>query len=103
MHRKQLLAAAILATLSLGIHADKMTAMKSGCMGCHQPDRATVGPSIQDIASKYGGNADVDALVAVVRKGKTADELTWGKIPMPASPAPEADVRTVISWMLAQP
>jgi cytochrome c len=102
MHRKQLLLAAIMATLSVGAHADKMTAMKSGCMGCHQPDRATVGPSIQDIAAKYGSDADVDALVAVVKKGKAANELTWGKIPMPASPAPESDVRTVIGWMLTQ-
>lgn len=53
MRRKQLLAAAIPATLSLGIHADKMTAMKWGCMGCHQPDRATMGPSIHGIAAKY--------------------------------------------------
>jgi cytochrome c len=102
MHRKQLLLAAMLATLSLGVDADKMTAMKSGCMGCHQPDRATVGPSIKDIAARYGSEGDVDTLVAVVKKGKAANELTWGKIPMPASPAPESDVRTVISWMLAQ-
>ena len=102
MLSKTVLLATVLASLSIGAQADKMTAMKSGCMGCHQPDRATVGPSIRDIAAKHGSDADVDALVAVVKKGKTADELTWGKIPMPASPAPEADVRTVISWMLAQ-
>ena len=67
---KQLLIAAVLATLSLGAQADKMTAMKSGCMGCHQPDRATVGPSIRDIAAKHGSGADVDALVAVVKKAR---------------------------------
>ena len=80
--------------------ADKMTAMRAGCMGCHQPDKATVGPSIQDIAAKHKGSSSVDDLVALVKKGKTADELTWGKMPMPASPASEADVKIVVEWML---
>lgn len=83
-----------------GTQADQMTAMKSGCMGCHQPDKATVGPAIKDIAAKFGSSADVDALVDTVKAGKTADQLTWGKVPMPASPAPRDDVRTVVEWML---
>jgi len=82
--------------------ADRMTAMRAGCMGCHQPDKATVGPSIADIATKHGAAGDVDQLVAIVKQGKTADELTWGKIPMPASPAAEADIRVVVEWMLAR-
>ena len=97
---KRLLAILILATVTGGAVADQMTAMKSGCMGCHQPDRATVGPAMKDIATKFKDNADVDALVAVVKKGKQASELVWGTTPMPPNPAPEADVRTVIEWML---
>ena len=81
--------------------ADQATAMKSGCMGCHQLDRKAVGPSIKDLAAKYSA-ADVDALVATVKAGRAAGELTWGAIPIPASPAPEADVKTVIEWMLTQ-
>lgn len=87
---------------SLPAAADQGTAMRAGCMGCHQPDRATVGPAIKDIAAKHRDSGNVDALVAVVKQGKAASELTWGSIPMPASPASETDVRTVVEWMLAQ-
>jgi cytochrome c551/c552 len=81
--------------------ADQATAAKSGCAGCHQMSIKTVGPSIKDIAQKYkGGN--VDQLVATVKAGRSGDQLTWGKIPMPPNPAPEADVRKVIEWMLSQ-
>lgn len=80
--------------------ADQALAMKSGCAGCHNMDMKTVGPSIKDIAAKHEAS-NIDELVAIVKKGKSASELTWGTIPMPASPAPEADVRKVIEWMLA--
>ena len=97
---KRLLAILILTTAAGVTLADQMTAMKSGCMGCHQPDRATVGPAMKDIAAKLKDNADIDALVAVVKAGKPASELVWGTTPMPPSPAPEGDIRTVIEWML---
>ena len=87
--------------ISAHANADQALSMKSGCAGCHNMEMKTVGPSVKDIAAKHkGGN--VDELVAIVKKGKSANELTWGTIPMPASPAPEADVRTVIEWMLSQ-
>lgn len=91
------LAAALIATPAI---ADKMTAMRSGCMGCHQPDKATVGPAISDIAARFKSAENIDELVAIVRKGKGPGELTWGKIPMPASQAAEADVKKVVEWML---
>ncbi|MBF0265866.1 MAG: c-type cytochrome [Gammaproteobacteria bacterium] len=81
--------------------ADQATAMKIGCAGCHQMAVKTVGPAIKDIAKKHNG-ANIDDLVKLVKSGKNADQLTWGTIPMPPSPAPEADVKKVISWMLQQ-
>jgi len=80
---------------------DQATAMASGCMGCHQLGNKTVGPAIKDIAAKYTA-ADVDTLVASVKAGRGPEALTWGSVPMPPSPAPEADVRTVVEWMLQQ-
>jgi cytochrome c len=81
--------------------ADQATAAKSGCAGCHQMSVKTVGPAIKNIAQKYK-SGDVDQLVATVKAGRSGDQLTWGAIPMPPSPAPEADVRKVIEWMLSQ-
>ncbi len=87
--------------LSTQTLADQATAIKSGCAGCHQMAVKTVGPAIKDIAKKYkGGN--VDQLVATVKAGRAGDQLTWGAIAMPPSPAPEADVRKVIEWMISQ-
>jgi cytochrome c len=83
------------------VSADQATAAKSGCSGCHQMAIKTVGPAIKDIAQKYKAG-DVDKLVATVKAGRSGDQLTWGAIPMPPSPAPEADVRKVVEWMLRQ-
>ncbi len=98
---KQLVLALLLASATGATLGNQMTAMKAGCMGCHQPDRATVGPAMKDIAAKFKDGADVDALVALVKAGKPASDLTWGSTPMPPSPAPEADVRVVVEWMLS--
>ncbi len=83
------------------VGADQATAAKSGCAGCHQMAIKTVGPAIKDIAAKHKGG-DVDALVATVKAGRAGDQLTWGTIPMPASPAPDADVKKVVEWMISQ-
>jgi cytochrome c len=86
--------------LPLSIQADQMTAIKSGCFGCHQPDKRLVGPSFKEIAARFT-SADLDTLVETVKNGRTHTDLTWGKAPMPPNPAPEADVRKVIEWMLS--
>lgn len=83
------------------VQADQALSMKSGCAGCHQMEMKTVGPSIKDIAAKHkGGN--VDELVARVKAGIPAGQTTWGQIAMPANGSPEADIRAVVEWMLAQ-
>lgn len=93
-----ILAGTLLAPVTV---ADQATAMKSGCAGCHQMDRKTVGPSINDIAAKLKGG-DVDAIVATVQAGRSAGELQWGTVPMPPNQSPEADIRKVVEWMLSQ-
>lgn len=79
--------------------ADQMAAMSSGCLGCHQMDIKTVGPAIKDIAKKHKGT-DIEKLVAIVKKGKSGDELTWGTIPMPPNNVPEENIRKAVTWML---
>ncbi len=56
--------------------ADQATAMKSGCLGCHQPTLKTVGTAIKDISAKYMGSADIDKLVFTIKTGHTGDQLT---------------------------
>lgn len=75
-------------------------AKTNACLGCHAIDRKLVGPSFQQIAGKYKGDAQAPArLVAKVRDGGSG---VWGAIPMPAHPRmSDADIRTVVSWVLA--
>ncbi|MBP0594562.1 c-type cytochrome [Paraburkholderia sp. LEh10] len=75
-------------------------ARNNACMGCHAVDRKLVGPSFQQVAERYKGNAGASALLA--RKVKDGGSGVWGAIPMPAHPAmSDADIRTVVDWVLA--
>jgi cytochrome c len=98
--KKHLIAGvAIALTISFTAHADQATATKSGCMACHKADAKLIGPSFKDIAGKYAGqDGVVDKLAATVKAGSPGGN--WGSVPMPASPAPIEDVKTVITWML---
>ncbi|MPW18835.1 c-type cytochrome [Paraburkholderia sp. CNPSo 3157] len=75
-------------------------ARSNACMGCHAVDRKLVGPSFQQVAEKYKGNAGAPAMLA--RKVKDGGSGVWGAIPMPAHPAmSDADIRIVVDWVLA--
>lgn len=86
------------ASASLQLH------YKAGCVACHFPDKKLVGPSYKDIAVKYKGRADaVPYLSSRVRKGGPGN---WGTIPMAPNDVTklsDADLKTLISWILATP
>lgn len=89
--------------LSSSVFASEAIATKSGCLACHTVDKKLVGPSYKDVAAKYKGKADAAAMLAdKVRKGGVGN---WGPppIPMPPNPADkisDADLKTVIQWIL---
>jgi cytochrome c len=71
------------ATLAAGaVHAQDVLKAK-GCLNCHEMDKKKVGPAYKDVAAKYKGNKDAEAmLVAKLKEGKghmkisaTDDEL----------------------------
>lgn len=81
--------------------ADAMSiAGKNACMGCHAVDRKLVGPSFQQIATKYKGDAQAQArLETKVRDGGSG---VWGMLPMPSHRTMDSgDIRKVVSWILA--
>jgi cytochrome c len=78
----------------------QVIAQANACMGCHAVDRKLVGPSFQQIAAKYKGDAQAPSKLA--RKVKDGGSGVWGAIPMPAHPAmSDADIQTVVAWVLA--
>ena len=100
---KLLTLAALAATgliLSAPALADSALAKKSGCLNCHAADKKVVGPSYQDVAKKYAGDAGAEAkLIAKVKKGGSG---AWGPIPMPANAqVKDEDIKTLVKWVMA--
>lgn len=102
--RKIALAAMMVTTLfAQSAAADQALAMRSGCLGCHKTDAKLVGPAFKDVATKYASEAGaVDRLAAKVKSGSTPGEpLIWGTVAMPPSPASEADIKGVLTWVMS--
>lgn len=75
-------------------------ARSNACMGCHAVDRKLVGPSFQQVAQKYKGDAQASAKLA--KKVKDGGSGVWGSIPMPSHPSMnDGDIKTVVAWVLA--
>jgi cytochrome c len=76
-------------------------AKKSGCLNCHEVDKKLVGPSYQDVAAKYKGDKNAQAmLIDKVKKGGSG---VWGPTPMPPNVlVSDADVKTLVEWVLSQ-
>lgn len=94
------IALAVAALASTPAFASKELASKNACMACHAVDRKMVGPSFQDVAKKYNGQKDAEAMLAgSIKKGGSGK---WGPVPMPAQAAlSEADAKTLSAWVLA--
>jgi cytochrome c len=88
------------AVLALPAQANDALAKKYMCLSCHTLDKKLVGPSYHDVAAKYKGDKGAEAkLVDKVKKGGAG---VWGQIPMPPNDkVPEADLRTLVKWILS--
>lgn len=89
---------ALVAAAACHAESPYQLAAKYGCLGCHAPDYAHVGPSFQQIAERYAHRSDaIEVLVLSARRGSAT---VWGETPMPADLAPESDVQQIVSWIL---
>jgi len=105
--KKMLIAVATAAGVLLGSTAHaavdaakaKQLAQKYNCLACHAEDKKLVGPAYKDVAKKYKGDAGAEArLIAKVKAGGSG---VWGAIPMPPNNVPDADVKTLVEWVLS--
>jgi cytochrome c len=84
----------------LDLKAGLALMQKDGCSACHGVDKKIVGPAYQDVAAKYKG--DGAALAKLTQKVKAGGSGVWGPIPMPPNAqVPDADLRVLVSWILA--
>jgi cytochrome c len=96
-----ILISALLAAPAIAAEDGAKVAAKYNCLACHSVDKKIVGPAYKDIAARYKGQKDAEAmLMAEVRKGLPGGK--WGKIPMPAQQIEDKDLRVIIRWVLAQ-
>ena len=86
--------------VSLQVQANEALAGKSGCLGCHAVAVKLVGPAYKDVAAKYAGQADAQAmLMQSIRNGSVGK---WGELPMPAHPKiSDADLKKLATWVLS--
>ena len=86
---------------ALPAQASEELAKKYMCTTCHVVKGAkTIGPAYVDVAKKYAGQKDVAAKLA--DKVKKGGQGVWGQVPMPPNPSvPDADLKALISWILA--
>ena len=95
----RILALVGLTLLAAPAMANEELAKKHACTACHAVDKKVVGPAFKEVAAKYKGNAKAEAmLVEKVKKGGVG---VWGQVPMPPnSSVPDADVKTLVKWVL---
>ena len=72
---------------------------KDGCVACHAVDKKIIGPSYQEVAVKYKG--DAGAAAKLIKKVKEGGSGVWGQVPMPPNAAtPDADIKNLVDWIL---
>ena len=72
---------------------------KDGCSACHAVDKKIIGPSYQEVAAKYKGDAGAAAKLA--KKVKEGGSGVWGPVPMPPNmTTPDADIKALVDWIL---
>ncbi|MEO8628825.1 MAG: c-type cytochrome [Betaproteobacteria bacterium] len=77
----------------------KALAQKYNCLACHAVDKKLVGPAYVEVAKKYKGDKGAeDKLIGKVKSGGSG---VWGAIPMPPNNVPDADVKTLVEWVLS--
>jgi cytochrome c len=80
--------------------AQEALAKKHNCFACHAVDKKVVGPAYKDVAAKYRN--DPQAAAKLFEKVKKGGSGVWGPVPMPPnSPVPDADIKSLVSWILS--
>lgn len=70
----------------------------SGCTGCHQANKALIGPGFSAIRARYAGK---DAASYLTQKIKQGGQGVWGSVPMPAMEQLDDKVVEVLAVWLA--
>src|SRR5882672_2940215 len=103
---KKLLMIAATAGLALACGANaadaekaKALAQSKNCLACHSVDKKLVGPAYTEVAKKYKGNKDAEAMM--IKKVINGGGGVWGTIPMPPNPVTQDEAKVLVGWILS--
>ena len=76
----------------------------SGCSSCHAPAKSGIGPSLKDIATKYAGDKNAQAMLEKKVRSGGAGSFPNMPMPMPATPSSvsDASIASMVTWILGQ-
>jgi cytochrome c len=83
------LATGMLATGAANANSGEELAKSSGCLGCHAIDTKKVGPAFKEVAKKFKGKSQGDAIAAM----KAAPVHASAKVS-------DKDLKEIMEWML---
>ena len=93
----KLIALAAVASLALAAagaaNAQEALAKSSGCLNCHDVNTKKVGPAFKEVAAKYKGKADAEAMLV--------NKLSKGE-GHPAVKTSADDTKSLVKWVLSQ-
>lgn len=72
--------------------ASEALAKEKGCLACHDINKKKMGPSYKDVAAKYKGKADAEAMLVAKVSGAKGH---------PKVKANEEETKTIVKWILA--
>jgi cytochrome c len=80
--------------------ANEELAKKHACTACHAIDKKVVGPGYRKSPPSTRATPRSEAmLIEKVKKGGVG---SWGQVPMPPNAGvPDADVKTLVKWVLS--
>ena len=87
------------ANAAVDVAKAKALAQSKNCLACHAVDKKLVGPAYIEIAKKYKGNKDAEAML--IKKVINGGGGVWGTIPMPPNPVKEDESKILVDWILS--
>ena len=95
----------IAALLSTGnAQSDEALAKSKNCMACHAVDAKRIGPTYKEIARRYGGQKDVEAMLAekIIKgsKGAWKQELKAEVLLPPNARVKPEEAARIVQWIL---
>ena len=77
----------------------KLLVEGSDCLGCHKLDERMIGPSYEEVASKYENTPEyVEILADKIIKGSSG---VWGNVPMPAHGFSKENAKFMAQYILS--